>query len=132
MASGPGPGAGYVAPPVDPALLARTVDSVLAALDSVAISVIESKARKVIDDPAAVRDVAQAVKLSPGNRELIATNVPIVFQKHGINSDYMPEMALCAGLAGYGSGFMVAVQKLDALIKAKEAKDAGSQPAPAK
>lgn len=103
----------------------------LAALDAVAVSVVESKARKVIDDEKAAREVAQAVKLSDTNRSLIATNLPIVLTKHGVNSDHLPEFALAAGLAGYGSGFMVAVQKLDQLIKAKEAKEAGTKPAPA-
>ncbi len=108
-------------PPLDPALVARTVDSILGALDSVAVSVIEGKARRVIDDEKAVRDVAGAVRLSDTNRALIATNLPIVLTKHGVNSDHLPEFALAAGMAGYASGFMVAVQRLEALAKAKEA-----------
>lgn len=111
--------------------MARTVESILAALDSVAVSVVEGKARKVIDDEKAAKEVASAVKLSDTNRALIATNLPIVLTKHGVNSEHLPEFALCAGLAGYGSGFVVAVQKLDALIKAKEAKEAAAKAAPA-
>jgi hypothetical protein len=110
--------------------VARTVDSILQALDSVAVSVVAGKAKQVIDDPSAVKEVSEAVRLSPTNRELISTNLPIVLQKHGVNSEHLPEFALAAGLAGYGSGFMVAVQKLDALIKAKEAKDAATKAAP--
>lgn len=84
----------------------------------------------MIDDPAAVKEVSEAVRLSPANRDLISTNLPIVLQKHGVNAEHLPEFALAAGLAGYGSGFMVAVQKLDAMIKAKEAKDAAAKAAP--
>ncbi len=110
--------------------MARTVESLLSALDSVAVSVISAKARQLIDDESQVKEVAGAVKLSQTNRDLIATNLPIVLQKHGVNSEHLPELALAAGFVGYGSGFMVAVQRLDALIKAKEAKAAGPNPAP--
>ena len=103
----------------------------LSALDSVAVSVVEGKARKLIDDEKAVRSVSDSVRLSEANRQLISTNLPIVMTKHGVSSEHLPELALCAGLAGYGSGFMVAVQKLDALIKTKEAKEAAALAAPA-
>jgi hypothetical protein len=104
---------------------------VLAALDSVAVSVIAGKARKLIEDEKQVQDVAGAVRLSDTNRQLISTNLPIVLQKHGVSSDHLPELALAAGLAGYGSGFMVAVQKLDSLLKSKEEKAAASSAVPA-
>lgn len=112
----------YAPPPLDPALVARTVDSILGALDQVAISVVGAKARKVIDDDKAVAQVTDAVKLSSANRELIATNLPIVLSKHGVNSEHLPEFALVAGLGGYASGFVVAVQRLDRMAKDAEAR----------
>jgi hypothetical protein len=102
--------------------VARTVDSILVALDQVAVSVVGSKARKVINDDKAVAQVTDAVKLSAANRELIATNLPIVLSKHGVNSEHLPEMALVAGLGGYASGFVVAVQRLDRMAKDAEAR----------
>lgn len=102
--------------------MARTVDSILGALDQVAISVVGAKARKVIDDDKAVAQVTDAVKLSSANRELIATNLPIVLSKHGVNSEHLPEFALVAGLGGYASGFVVAVQRLDRMAKDAEAR----------
>lgn len=102
--------------------MARTVDSILGALDQVAVSVVGSKARKVIDDDKAVAQVTDAVKLSAANRELIATNLPIVLSKHGVNSEHLPEFALVAGLGGYASGFVVAVQRLDRMAKEAEAR----------
>lgn len=118
----PAPSPGYAPAPLDPALVARTVDSILAALDQVAVSVVGSKARKVIDDDAAVAQVTDAVKLSPANRELISTNLPIVLSKHGVNSEHLPEFALVAGLGGYASGFVVAVQRLDRMAKEADAR----------
>lgn len=122
VAPSPAPSPGYAAAPIDPVLLERTVESLLGALDKVTVSVVSGKARKVMDDDRAVAEVAEAVKMSPANRELISKNLPVVMSKHGISSEHLPEFALLAGLGGWASGFLVAVNKLEKMAADAEAK----------
>ena len=91
-------------------------------MDQVAVGVVTSKARRILDDDKAVKEVGDAVKLSPGNRELISTNLPIVLTKHGVSSEHLPEFALVAGLGGYATGLITAVQRLEKLAKEAEAR----------
>lgn len=118
----------YAPPPLDPALVARTLDSILGALDRVAVGVVTTKARRILDDDQAVREVGDAVKMSPANRELIATNLPIVLTKHGVSSEHLPEFALVAGLGGYATGLIEAVNRLEKMAKAAEARRAPPTP----
>lgn len=87
------------------------------------------KARRILDDDRAVKEVGDAVKLSPANRELIATNLPIVLTKHGVSSEHLPEFALVAGLGGYATGLVTAVQRLEKLAKEAEARRSTQPPA---
>jgi hypothetical protein len=118
----------YAPPPLDPALVARTLDSILGALDRVAVGVVTTKARRILDDDQAVREVGDAVKMSPANRELIATNLPIVLTKHGVSSEHLPEFALVAGLGGYATGILEAVNRLEKMAKAAESRRAPTTP----
>lgn len=111
--------------------MARTVESILAALDQVAVGVVTGKARRILDDDKAVKEVGDAVKLSPANRELIATNLPIVLSKHGVSSEHLPEFALVAGIGGYATGLVTAVQRLERLARETEARrDPPAAPSP--
>jgi hypothetical protein len=104
--------------------VARTLDSILGALDRVAVGVVTTKARRILDDDQAVREVGDAVKMSPANRELISTNLPIVLTKHGVSSEHLPEFALVAGLGGYATGLIDAVNRLEKMAKAAESRRA--------
>jgi hypothetical protein len=112
---------GYLPPPVDPGLVRRSLNSILGWGEKLSRTIFRSKVKQLTNDPKDVERVVSKIKFEDADKELVAENLPIVLEKYGVDSGYMPEIGLATGCIGMGCSFATAMTELNEMIAEKKA-----------
>lgn len=113
---------GLPRPPVDPVLVRKSVEVLVKGIDSLAVSVVTNKAAKILPHGEA-RLVGESVRCPAASVDMIATSVPLVMEKYGVTSEYMPEAVLLTGVTGWLAGVNAALKRIDFYIQEKEERE---------
>ncbi len=99
-------------PSVDPVLVRRTTQAILATCDSIARSWIVAEARKAGADDATCLTFDKAAALQPGPRDLMIQTSPEVLEALGLDASNYPIAAFVTGAGIWGGSILVAVNRL--------------------
>lgn len=113
--------AAAVAPQVDVALVKKTVESVIGAIDGAIIRKVYATHLRISKDEGAAKELATTAGITKDEMAVIAECTGVVCQKYNILGQYAPEAMLLAVGVGYGLRVTFVFRKLNVLIELQAA-----------
>jgi hypothetical protein len=106
---------------IDIALVKKTVESVIGAIDGAIIRKVHRVAYLASKDEGLAKEFATTAAITKDEMEVVSTCAGVICQKYNVMGQYAPEAMLLAVIAGYSIRVVVTFRKLNTIIEAQAA-----------